>query len=413
MEEKRPKTIPGSTIAFAIATIILGGLAGYLVYRNTELEKDDDTSNAVITSDNYHIKKVDDDIYYVIDNDYDDEYDIQYVSLNIFDEENTIPEDDSDDIPKPNYIRRNSCSNYNKFATRKIMDYNEYVKFVNTWELKQRFHYKYENYAVFSYCNNGSKAKARLAEADDMGNNLSLYIWDEFSGRSSSCTGYVIIVPTYHSTDYGMNIIPLYEEDDVPEETEDPIMPIRPEPTYTVDKPMIYLYPKAEQSVNVRLGNPERLTVSYPSYVDSWNVVAKPDGSLKDASGRNLYGLYYESLPKTEFKMTDTGFIVKKEDSAKFLEEKLELLGLNEREAEEFIVYWLPKMNSNYNYVRFATANEIESNMKLSISPKPDTTIRVWMVLKNLDEPTEVTEQKINPVTRSGFTAVEWGGIKI
>ena len=34
------------------------------------------------------------------------------------------------------------------------------------------------------------------------------------------------------------------------------------------------------------------------------------------------------------------GFVVKGEDSAAFLEEKLEILGLNYKEAEEFIIYW-------------------------------------------------------------------------
>ena len=57
-----------------------------------------------------------------------------------------------------------------------------------------------------------------------------------------------------------------------------------------------------------------------------------------------------------EFKVEKEGFIVKGEDTAKFLEEKLEILGLNEREAEEFIIYWLPKLEANkYNYIRFAS----------------------------------------------------------
>ena len=43
-------------------------------------------------------------------------------------------------------------------------------------------------------------------------------------------------------------------------------------------------------------------------------------------------------------------------------EEKLAILGLNEREAEEFIIYWLPKLESNkYNYIRFATEEEIRN----------------------------------------------------
>ena len=83
-----------------------------------------------------------------------------------------------------------------------------------------------------------------------------------------------------------------------------------------------------------------------------------------------MYSLYYESESDINFKVEDEGFVIKGEDSAKFLEEKLAILGLNEREAEEFIVYWLPRLEANkYNYIRFATSDEINQNMPLEISP--------------------------------------------
>lgn len=398
MEEKakQPKPISTATIAFAIATIILGGFSGYLVYKNTELENNKSETETVeeISSDNYHIKKVGDEIYYIIDDDYDGDYDIQYIDFSDVEDDD---DDDNDD-----------------FKVRKIMSYNEYAAYTEKFGIEKVYDQKYRNYAVFSYYANGaSDIEARLAEVEEWGSGLTFYVWDEVEDYSGDRAAYVIIVPTYHSIGYDINVVPLNDEDNL----EIPVHP-RPvdpdDPIYTVDKPMIYLYPEHEQSVEVKLDSPEKLTVSYPAYVDSWNVVARPDGTLKDKDGRELYGLYYESLPKTDFKVENEGFIVKKEDSAKFLEEKLKTLGLNEKEAEEFIVYWLPKMNEKkYSYVRFASSEEIENNMKLSISPKPDTTIRIWMVLKPLDEKIEVTEQKINPVKRSGFTAVEWGGIKL
>ena len=48
--------------------------------------------------------------------------------------------------------------------------------------------------------------------------------------------------------------------------------------------------------------------------------------------------------------------------------------------------------------------------MSLDINPKPDTLIRVMMDYKPLDDYIEVKEQVLNPVIRSGFTVVEWGG---
>lgn len=124
--------------------------------------------------------------------------------------------------------------------------------------------------------------------------------------------------------------------------------------------------------------------------------------------------MYYESKCDTEFKVENEGFIVKSEDTIAFLEEKLSVLGLTEREAEEFIIYWLPKLESNkYNYIRFATYDEINENMPLEINPNPDTIIRVLMTFKGLENPIDVQEQQLKTPNRIGFVAVEWGGSEI
>ncbi len=182
-----------------------------------------------------------------------------------------------------------------------------------------------------------------------------------------------------------------------------------------VDKPIIYLYPTKEQKVSVKLENSNKITCSYPKYQNGWNVIAKPNGDLVDLdTKRNLYSLYYESTSAIDFDIEEDGFIVKGTDIIKFLEEKLEILGLSQRETEEFIVYWLPKLQKNeYNYIRFATIEEINSNMPIKINPNPDTIIRVLMTFKGLEKPIEVKEQELKTPERTGFVAVEWGGTEI
>ena len=179
------------------------------------------------------------------------------------------------------------------------------------------------------------------------------------------------------------------------------------------DKPVIYIYPETETTVQVSVGHPEKLSCVYPEYdaEDGWEVIAKPNGDLVDTkTGRNLYSLYWEGNQKAEYKFND-GFVVAGKDSAKFLEEKLAILGLNEREANEFIIYWLPKLEANkYNLIRFETMEEIEEYMPLNIEPKPDTVIRVMMDFKGLNRPIEIEEQKLEAVVREGYTVVEWGG---
>lgn len=180
-------------------------------------------------------------------------------------------------------------------------------------------------------------------------------------------------------------------------------------------KPIIYLYPTEETKVSVKLGNIEKVSCIYPEYNDGWNVIAKPNGDLRDLNtGRNLYALYWEGKNINVEHNEEEGFVVKGEDTTKFLEEKLEMLGLTQREAEEFIIYWLPKMQNNkYNFIRFETKEEIEEYMPLEITPKPDTLIRVMMEFKELDEKIEVKEQKLETPKREGFVAVEWGGTEI
>ena len=178
-------------------------------------------------------------------------------------------------------------------------------------------------------------------------------------------------------------------------------------------KPVIYLYPEVDTNVSVKLGAKEKLTVSYPKYIDGWNVLARPDGKLTDLNtGRELYSLYYETEYDSSKGVREDGFVVKGSDTAEFLEEKLAKLGLNEREAEEFIIFWLPQMQNNaYNYIHFADVSEIDANMPLEVSPAPTSTIRINMEWKALKAPINIKEQKL-PATpeRKGFTLVEWGG---
>ena len=195
---------------------------------------------------------------------------------------------------------------------------------------------------------------------------------------------------------------------------------------YNMYKPIIYLYPRKTTKVNVTLGNPKLLTHTYPKYNENigWNVIAEPTGNLKYLNNdkeQNLYALYWEGNSANDKKIEDDGFIVKGEDTIEFLEEKLAILGLNEREAEEFIVYWLPQMEDNkYNYIRFETREEIDYNMPLNITPQPDALIRIVMDWCEIDSESEadrlshnIKEQELTTPERDGFVVVEWGGSKI
>ena len=185
----------------------------------------------------------------------------------------------------------------------------------------------------------------------------------------------------------------------------------QPDP-YAAYKPVIYLYPQKEMEVAVSLQLKGQLTCTYPAYNDGWQVTAAPDGTLTDEKGQTYNYLYWEGETNAQWDMTE-GFCVKGADAAAFLEEALEKLGLTRREANEFIVYWLPLMERNpYNMISFQTAAYTEA-AKLNIEPAPDTLIRVFMTWKRCEDQITLPEQVLTPPERKGFTVVEWGGTEI
>lgn len=178
-------------------------------------------------------------------------------------------------------------------------------------------------------------------------------------------------------------------------------------------KPVIYLYPEEETEISVKLSLSDgALTCTYPSYNDGWTVSALPDGTLTDAKGQTYNYLYWEGEAGMACDFSE-GFCIKGEETAAFLEKALKDLGLNRREANEFIVFWLPLMEQNpYNIISFQTENYAEA-ARLSVSPTPDTLLRVFMAWKRAEDFTELPKQKLSAPERTGFTVVEWGGTEV
>lgn len=176
-------------------------------------------------------------------------------------------------------------------------------------------------------------------------------------------------------------------------------------------KPVIYLYPEEEMEISVKLDYNGTFTTTYPAYNDGWNVTAQPDGTIT-YNGREYYCLFWEGVSNVDYSFEE-GFCVRGEDTEKFLENALKNLGLTDKEANEFIIYWLPKMENNaYNLISFQEGLYTD-NAKLTVSPEPDTVIRVFMAWKGVDEFIEIKPQNLTAPERKGFTVIEWGGSEI
>ncbi|MDD4955873.1 MAG: hypothetical protein PHP17_07555, partial [Candidatus Omnitrophica bacterium] len=180
-------------------------------------------------------------------------------------------------------------------------------------------------------------------------------------------------------------------------------------------KPVIYLYPKEKQSTEIKLNYRGNITVAYPEYNNGWNVIAYPDGTIiNQPDGKEYSYLFWEGEDSSARYDLSSGFVVKGADAAIFLENKLIELGLTPKEYNEFIVYWLPKMIKNkYNLIHFATKEEYDKRAVLNVNPRPDSILRIFMVLKKIDTDITVTPQTLQPFKRNGFAVVEWGGTEI
>ena len=175
-------------------------------------------------------------------------------------------------------------------------------------------------------------------------------------------------------------------------------------------KPIIYLYPETPTVCSAKVSLNVGFTCTYPSYGENgWqDFTAHPDGTLIFPDGKEYYALYWEGLLKADWDFSK-GWCVRGEDTAEFLEWALAKQGLTPREANEFIIYWLPFMQENpYNIISFQTTAYTDA-ATLEITPKPDSILRIFMTYYPSDTEVRLEPQTFNDFERKGFTVVEWG----
>ena len=186
----------------------------------------------------------------------------------------------------------------------------------------------------------------------------------------------------------------------------------------TIDKPVIYLYPEQKQEIIVRLDYQGKIIAEYPEYnedMKGWKVTAYPDGKIINHADEQEYSyLFWEGKPNEPIDWNlSKGFVVKGENTREFLQETLSQIGLTPKEYNEFIVYWYPLMKDNpYNIIHFAD-EQYTKTAPLTIKPKPDSMLRVFMVFKPINKKIEIEPQVFQPFERKGFTVVEWGGTEV
>ncbi len=207
-------------------------------------------------------------------------------------------------------------------------------------------------------------------------------------------------------------------------------------------KPVIYLYPEEPTNISVRFDTSVQLTTQIPQYQDGWYVLAQPNGMLTDISDNhgsceryttNHFGAEYAKhacaqnqypylywagnvraagLPKPA-----GGWVVSRNQLAEFLAAKLTLMGLNQIERQDFLSYWVPMMQRQqapYYQLGFLQTRELGVLFPMVVTPQPDTIFRILLDYTPLQSmPDQLpAPQELERVERTGFTLIEWGGVK-
>lgn len=182
----------------------------------------------------------------------------------------------------------------------------------------------------------------------------------------------------------------------------------------SVEKPVIYLYPKEKTDIELGINFKGNILTTFPKLEESWQVTAYENGQIFDKKTNRFYNsLFWDgeiTFPASHYQYKN-GFVVEKEKLTSFLIEKLEFMGLNHVETNDFIQYWLPILEKNEtNFIHFLVNESYDIFSTNKVHPKPDTSIRIFMEFFGVHEPISIAPQVLPQIQRKGFTLVEWGG---
>jgi hypothetical protein len=176
-----------------------------------------------------------------------------------------------------------------------------------------------------------------------------------------------------------------------------------------IAKPNIYIYPVEESEVTVRLTFPAGggITVSDPPYGDGWTVTVTPEGII---DGEWTF-LFYEGRSSGSVQR-EAGWIVRREDLEGFFRENLAATHFYGPEIEDFVEFWVPRLNDHPFFAVYPQYNPIyEGMVGLAVEPEPWTVIRLAYAVEGLEEYFDLMPAAIPAYEIGGFTVHEWGVI--
>ena len=148
------------------------------------------------------------------------------------------------------------------------------------------------------------------------------------------------------------------------------------------------------------------MTISEPDYNDGWHVTVEPNGTI---DGQYDF-LFYETSQADHFQY-DRGWVVACEELEDFFRNNMTVTGFNQKEIDDFLEYWIPRLTEYPYYALYPQYNDILDDMiVLEFSVEPSNIIRLVYSAHGLDDNNLPLEEPTIPsFSRDGFTVTEWG----
>jgi len=175
-------------------------------------------------------------------------------------------------------------------------------------------------------------------------------------------------------------------------------------------KPNIYIYPNENIQLTVKLhfllGG--EIVKSIPEYGNGWNVLVDTSGLINSTYSF----LFYEST-QPDIWQRNYGWIIKTDKLESFFRQNMTDYGFNGREIDDFIAYWIPRLNSYPLYSIYPqTKTIIDDVIQLEFSKQPENILRLFYVIKGHNQlQDKLTVPTIDSFKREGYFVTEWGGI--
>lgn len=178
----------------------------------------------------------------------------------------------------------------------------------------------------------------------------------------------------------------------------------------TVKKPNIYLYPTEPAKINLSLNflKGGRLIKSIPKYPKKWqDISVKTDGKIN-----SRYDFLFYEVGMRDTWQYSHGWVVKRENLSLFFRLNMEEYGFNKAEIDDFMAYWIPKLNTAEYYAVYPqTSTEIDPVIQIQCDPEPDSVLRLFYVFREMGGFVDLPQPFIRYFLRDGFVLTEWGGI--